>query len=170
MNPATKRREHVPNFDQPGDLHMRSVLSLLAMPLLALGLAFGAHAQAPAAKTPAQPSATSGATAATKARQLDISTRAQKVDFDAMLERRAIKFYLPYSRSLYFIDKGRERGISADVIREFERWVNKKYAKQLGKRPFTAFVVVATRDKLLADLQGGTPTSPSAISRSSTRC
>jgi hypothetical protein len=29
---------------------------------------------------------------------------------------------VPYSRSLYFIDKGRERGISADLIREFERW------------------------------------------------
>ena len=57
--------------------------------------------------------------------------------FDAMLERRAIRFYVPYSRSLYFIDKGRERGISADLIREFERWVNKKYAKELGKRPLT---------------------------------
>ena len=54
-----------------------------------------------------------------------------------MLERRSIRFYVPYSRTLYFIDKGRERGISADLIREFERWVNKKYAAQLGKRPLT---------------------------------
>jgi membrane-bound lytic murein transglycosylase MltF len=134
---------------------MKNVLSLLVGPLLCVGLALGAHAQTPPAKGAAQPPVASGGGTATKARQLDISTRAQKVDFDAMLERRAIKFYLPYSRSLYFIDKGRERGVSADVIREFERWVNKKYAKQLGKRPFTVFVVVATRDKLLADLKGG---------------
>ena len=67
----------------------------------------------------------------------------------------SVRFYLPYSRSLYFIDKGRERGISADLIREFERWVNKKYAAQLGKRPLTAVVIVATRDKLREDLLEG---------------
>ena len=72
-----------------------------------------------------------------------------------MLERHSVRFYLPYSRTLYFIDKGRERGISADLIREFERWVNKKYAAQLGKRPLTAVVIVATRDKLREDLLEG---------------
>ena len=72
-----------------------------------------------------------------------------------MLERRAVRFYVPYSRTLYFVDKGRERGISADLIREFERWVNKKYAAQLGKRPLTAVVIVATRDKLREDLLEG---------------
>ena len=30
-------------------------------------------------------------------------------DFDGMLERRLIRFLVPYSRSLYFVDKGRER-------------------------------------------------------------
>ena len=83
------------------------------------------------------------------------ATKAWKGDFDGMLERRSIRFYVPYSRSLYFIDKGRERGISADLIREFERWVNKKYAAQLGKRPLTAFVIVATRDKMREDLLEG---------------
>jgi membrane-bound lytic murein transglycosylase MltF len=134
---------------------MKRLVPLLVMALLGSVLAPAAHAQTSPAKTAAQPPAGPGGAADAKARALDVRTRAQKVDFDAMLQRRAIKFYLPYSRSLYFIDKGRERGISADVIREFERWVNKKYAKQLGKRPFTAFAIVATRDKLLADLQGG---------------
>jgi membrane-bound lytic murein transglycosylase MltF len=78
-----------------------------------------------------------------------------KIDFDKMLERRVIKIYVPYSRSLYFVDHGRERGIAADLIREFERWVNKKYQKELGKRPLTVFAVVATRDKMLADLLEG---------------
>jgi ABC-type amino acid transport substrate-binding protein len=134
---------------------MNRHLPLLMPPLIGFCLACGAHAQgAPTNTTPQKPT-TAGVTADSDARALEVRTRAQKVDFDQMLERRAIKFYLPYSRSLYFIDKGRERGISAGVIREFERWVNKKYAKQLGKRPMTVFAVVATRDKLLADLQGG---------------
>ena len=72
-----------------------------------------------------------------------------------MLERRAIRVYIPYSRTLYFIDKGRERGVAAELVRDFERWVNQKYAKQLGKRPLTVVVIAATRDKLLADLDSG---------------
>jgi membrane-bound lytic murein transglycosylase MltF len=133
---------------------MKRFVPLLVSALLGLGFALGAHAQTPPAKA-AQPPAGPGASADAKGRALEIRSQAQQIDFDVMLERRAIKFYLPYSRSLYFIDKGRERGISADVIREFERWVNRKYAKQLGKRPITVFAVVATRDKLLADLQSG---------------
>jgi membrane-bound lytic murein transglycosylase MltF len=139
----------------PKKIRMKRLVPLLVSALLGLGFALGAHAQTPPAKTAAQPPAGSGASAGAKARALDIRTRAQQVDFDVMLQRRAIKFYLPYSRSLYFIDRGRERGISADVIREFERWVNRKYAKQLGKRPLTVFAIVATRDKLLADLLEG---------------
>ena len=134
---------------------MKRLVALLVSALLGLGLALGAHAQTPPAGTAAQPPAGSGVSADAKGRALEVRARALQVDFDVMLQRRAIKFYLPYSRSLYFIDKGRERGISADVIREFERWVNRKYAKQLGKRPLTVFAVVATRDKLLADLQSG---------------
>jgi len=84
-----------------------------------------------------------------------VTTKSWKGDFDGMLQRRVIRFYVPYSRSLYFIDKGRERGIAADLMREFERWVNKKYANQLGKRPLTVYIVVATRDKLVADLNAG---------------
>jgi membrane-bound lytic murein transglycosylase MltF len=131
------------------------LLPLLVSALLGLGPVLGAHAQTPPAGTAARPPAGSGVSAGAKGRALEVRTRAQLVDFDVMLQRRAIKLYLPYSRSLYFIDKGRERGISADVIREFERWVNRKYAKQLGKRPITVFAIVATRDKLLADLQAG---------------
>jgi membrane-bound lytic murein transglycosylase MltF len=133
---------------------MKRFPQLLVVTLL--GLALGAHAQTAPTMSPApMPAASAGITADAKARALQIRSQAQKGDFDAMLERRVIKFYLPYSRSLYFIDKGRERGISADVIREFERWVNKKHAKQLGKRPMTVLAVVATRDKLLTDLLEG---------------
>ncbi len=66
-----------------------------------------------------------------------------------------IRAYAPYSRSLYFNDKGRERGLSAELVRDFERWLNQKYAKQLGKRPLTIYIVPATRDKLLPDVVDG---------------
>jgi membrane-bound lytic murein transglycosylase MltF len=127
----------------------------LVLAILGLLPSLGAHAQTPAAKPPAQASPSPVAAVSGEARDLDVSTRPWKGDFDAMLERRVIRIYAPYSRSLYFIDKGRERGIAADLIREFERWVNKKYAKQLGNRPLTILIVVTTRDKMVADLIDG---------------
>jgi membrane-bound lytic murein transglycosylase MltF len=89
------------------------------------------------------------------ARQLDFYNKPLSDDFDPMLERRVIRVLVPYSRTLYFNDKGRERGISADLIRAFERWINKKYAKTLGKRPITIVVIPTTRDKLLPEVVKG---------------
>jgi membrane-bound lytic murein transglycosylase MltF len=93
--------------------------------------------------------------AAGKARQFALGNKPWKGDFDKLLQRRIIRVAVPYSRSLYFVDKGRERGLSAELVRDFERWVNQKYAKQLGKRPVTVYIVAATRDKLLSDLDDG---------------
>jgi membrane-bound lytic murein transglycosylase MltF len=80
---------------------------------------------------------------------------AWKGDFDGMVERRVIRVLVPYSRTLYFSDKGRERGISADFVRDFERYINQKYAKQLGNRPITVVIRPTTRDLLLKNVAGG---------------
>ena len=101
------------------------------------------------------PAPTSAGASGDATRKLGLSNKPFTGDFDRMLERRMIRVYSPYSRSLYFIDKGRERGLGAELVRDFERWVNRKYAKRLGKRPLTVYIVAATRDKLLTDLNGG---------------
>ena len=111
-----------------------------------------AGAQVPAGN-PAAASSTD--TAADAPRKLTIANKKWTGDFDRMLERRMIRVYAPYSRSLFFNDRGRERGLSAEIVRDFERWINKKYAKQLGKRPLTIYLVPATRDKLVPDVVEG---------------
>src|SRR5215510_13177931 len=88
-------------------------------------------------------------------RQLSIERMPWQGDFDAMLERRLIRVLIPYSRTLYFSDKGHERGITAENVRDFERYLNKKYAKQLGKRPLTIYIIPTTRDKLIPELNDG---------------
>jgi membrane-bound lytic murein transglycosylase MltF len=88
-------------------------------------------------------------------RKLAIANKPWTGDFDKMLERRVIRVYAPYSRSLYFNDKGRERGIAVELVRDWERYLNVKYAKQLGKRPLTVYIGPATRDKLLPYLNEG---------------
>jgi membrane-bound lytic murein transglycosylase MltF len=92
---------------------------------------------------------------APKARGLTIANKPWTGDFDQMLQRRMLRMYAPFSRSLYFNDKGRERGIAAELARDWERYLNAKYAKQLGKRPLTIYIGPATRDKLLPYLDEG---------------
>ncbi len=121
--------------------------------ILAVALATVSAVLVPAAAAaPAEPvkSATSS-----EPRGLQIANKPWTGDFDKMLERRMIRVYAPFSRSLYFNDKGRERGIAVELVRDWERYLNVKYAKQLGKRPLTIYIAPATRDKLLPSLNEG---------------
>jgi membrane-bound lytic murein transglycosylase MltF len=92
---------------------------------------------------------------ATAPRQLSLELKPWTGDFDQMLERRLIRVLVPYSRTLYFVDKGHERGITAELMRDFERYLNKQHAKQLGKRPLTVVLIPTPRDKLLSGLVEG---------------
>jgi len=78
-----------------------------------------------------------------------------KADLDGLVERRVIRVAAPYSRTLYFNDKGRERGLSAELVRDFETWINKKYRKRLGNRPITVVIRPTTRDKLITSVVEG---------------
>lgn len=56
-----------------------------------------------------------------------------------MLERRHIRVLVPTSRTLYYNDKGRERGITAETARAFEQYLKKQgvsnyLRQQQGKR------------------------------------
>ena len=88
-------------------------------------------------------------------RQLSFENTPWKGDFAQMLQRRSIRVLIPYSRTLFFNDNGRERGITAENVRDFERYLNQKYAKQLGKRPLTVFLIPTTRDQLFRQLNAG---------------
>src|SRR5207244_99671 len=48
---------------------------------------------------------------------------------------------------------GQERGLTAQLVRDFEQHVNRKYRKD--KRPVTVYLIPTTRDKLLPNLIAG---------------
>src|SRR5215831_5962886 len=108
---------------------------------------------APTSPGPAQSPAVGAASS--KLRQLGIANAPWKGDFDQMLERREIRALVPISRTLYYSDKGRERGITVELLRHWEHTLNKKYAKQLKKRPVTLLIIPTTRDKLISGLLEG---------------
>ena len=113
-----------------------------------LVIAIGAHAK-PSSQTQPTPSTKPAA------RHVEIQNKSWTGDFNGMLNRRLIRVLVPYSRSLYFNDKGRERGITADNVRDFETWINKKYSKKPGKGTITVIIYPTTRDKLLPEVAQG---------------
>jgi len=74
-------------------------------------------------------------------------------DFDGMLERRLVRVLVPYSRTLYFNDKGAQRGLTAAAVRDLERFLADKF--KLRGRPITVIAMPTTREKLLAGLVEG---------------
>jgi membrane-bound lytic murein transglycosylase MltF len=66
-----------------------------------------------------------------------------------------VRFLVPPSRTLYFNDKGRERGLTAELARDFELFLNQKYRKKLHNRPITVVIIPTTRDQLLPGVVQG---------------
>ena len=133
----------------------RIVVCLMQAAMLLVAAANAVAQTAPATTAASQADKPAPGAESQQARQLKVSGKVWTGDFDKMLERRIIRVAIPYSRSLYFVDKGRERGLNAELVRDVERWLNTKYAKQLGKRPLTMYIVATTRDQLLTDVRDG---------------
>ena len=84
-----------------------------------------------------------------------LPTRGQvfKGDFDSMTPRRQIRVAVPYSRTLFFNDRGAQRSLTADAVQEFERWLNTNL--KTGALPITVSVMPTTRDRLIPLLNQG---------------
>lgn len=74
-------------------------------------------------------------------------------DFDGMEKRRLVRILVPFSKTIYFIDKGAQYGTAVDFGTEFQKVLNIGRKKEIDKIR-VAFVPVA-RDDLLIALQEG---------------
>ena len=74
-------------------------------------------------------------------------------DWDGLLHRRVIRMLVPYSRTLFFQDRGTLYGVSVDAAQLLEGWINKTY--KTGKRPLVVALIPTTRDKLFTELLAG---------------
>jgi membrane-bound lytic murein transglycosylase MltF len=114
--------------------------------LIALMAVFGLGAPLKSGAQDAAPSET---------RALETELKLWTGDFDGMVERRVLRVAVPYSRSLFYHDRGRERGLTADLVRKFEEHLNKKHKKDLSKRPITIVLIPTTRDQVIPSLLDG---------------
>ena len=74
-------------------------------------------------------------------------------DWDGLLHRRVIRMLVPYSRTLFFQDRGTLYGVSVDGAQLLEGWINKTF--KTGKRPLVVALIPTTRDKLFTELLAG---------------
>ncbi len=74
--------------------------------------------------------------------------------FDDMVERRVVRVAVTASRTMFFIDGGRQRGMVAEALQEFEKFLNKEL-KLPRSRPLSVLAVPVSRDRLISSLVEG---------------
>lgn len=74
-------------------------------------------------------------------------------DFDGMEKRRAIRVLVPYSKTIYFIDKGEQLGTAVELGNALEKWVNRGRKREIDKIR-VAFIPVP-RSELIPALNAG---------------
>jgi membrane-bound lytic murein transglycosylase MltF len=84
---------------------------------------------------------------------LEHQPRERPGDLDAMLERGVVRVLVPYSRTLYFNDRGAQRGLVADALRDFEVFLNRKHGRK--SKPIVVLALPVTRERLLPGLAEG---------------
>ncbi|OQZ02532.1 MAG: hypothetical protein B6D34_10705 [Candidatus Brocadia sp. UTAMX1] len=71
-------------------------------------------------------------------------------DYDEMVGRRIIRVLVVFGKTSYFIDRGRQRGITYDAFLEFEKFVNER-EKTKPRKIHVVFIPVR-RDQLITGL------------------
>ena len=74
-------------------------------------------------------------------------------DFDGLAKRRQIRALVVYSKTFYFLDQGRQRGLSYDLLKEFEKYVNQKLKS--GTLRVEVIFIPVTRDEIIPKLVKG---------------
>ena len=74
-------------------------------------------------------------------------------DFDKMVQHRTIRALVAYSKTFYFLDRGRQYGLSYETLREFEKFINKKLKTKTLK--VQVVFIPVSRDELIPSLLNG---------------
>ena len=74
-------------------------------------------------------------------------------DFDEMVKRRMIRVAVTFNRTHYFIDKGQERGLTYESLKQFENDLNADL--KTGNLKVHVVIVPMSRDQLYPSLTSG---------------
>ncbi|HEY2865131.1 MAG TPA: transporter substrate-binding domain-containing protein [Casimicrobiaceae bacterium] len=86
-------------------------------------------------------------------KKIQVGTRPWKGDFDQMKKRRIIRALVPYSKTFYYVENGRQRGISYEVFQAFEDDLNKRLKSKTLK--IRVLYLPVGRDEIVSRLADG---------------
>jgi membrane-bound lytic murein transglycosylase MltF len=141
---------------------LRLIFPALALGLLAPGCGRGPEtgaspAPTPAAAAQATPAAEETLEPAPEATPLPTGLAPLiepfRGDLDGMLERRFVRVLTVQNPVLYFVDKGREVGLTYEMTRQLEKRLNEKRGKTLA--PVHVIAIPVARDRLIPWLVEG---------------
>lgn len=76
-------------------------------------------------------------------------------DFGCIRERRVVRVLVPYSRTFFHIDQGRQKGVSHETGLAFERWLNQRYPNRGRHLRWHVMFIPVSREQLLPSLVRG---------------
>jgi membrane-bound lytic murein transglycosylase MltF len=99
------------------------------------------------------PSAADGDSQAIPEDEIGLLNVPFKGDYDKMIEERVIRVLAPYSKTFYFFDGAKPRGIAYELIMQFESFINKKHKTKTLK--IHTIVIPTAREDLIPHLRDG---------------
>jgi membrane-bound lytic murein transglycosylase MltF len=87
--------------------------------------------------------------------ELQVGTRQWKGDFDGMKKRRIIRALVPYSKTFYYVEKGRQRGISYEIFQALETDLNRKVKSKNKNIKMHVIYLPVGRDEIISRLVDG---------------
>ncbi|MBB6095239.1 membrane-bound lytic murein transglycosylase MltF [Povalibacter uvarum] len=83
----------------------------------------------------------------------EVNTKPWTGDLNGMIERRMIRVLVPYSKTFYFLDNATQRGLSYELMQEFDKTLNTKH--KLTKLRVAVVFFPTSRDQLIPQLNAG---------------
>ena len=74
-------------------------------------------------------------------------------DFDGMVQRRQIRALVAFSKTFYFLDGATQRGMSYEMLKQFEKAINKQL--KTGNLKVRVIIIPVSRDGLISGLVEG---------------
>lgn len=77
------------------------------------------------------------------------------VDFDTMRKYRVVRVLVPYSRTFFAVDRGRQQGISYEFGKALEVWLNKQHPYERKSLQWRVLFIPVARNELIPKLLEG---------------
>ena len=76
-------------------------------------------------------------------------------DFEQIRQHHLLRILVPYSKTFYSVDRGREQGLDYDYGKALEKWLNKHHPTSVKNKPWVVGFIPVQRDRLIPELIAG---------------